>query len=743
MDEYHLDYETYSECNLKKLGQYRYACDPTTEILLCAVCRGNGPVLIWDAYASDEENAPALAMLMDISMDEEALVWAHNAPFEIAVSKYLWAKTFMCLPPAVNRWRCTAALCRVAAIPSSLSNAAAFLNIDDQKDKTGTALIKVFSVPQKLKKGAIKRTPMMSSKATVAGVKMPLPEAWQMFREYCHKDVLAERGVGERLKLLNLDGWCLEAFISDLEMNDRGIPVDTGALAKANIMIQEYEEKIGQRFTDTTGLSHTQRDKVFEWLRDRGYPALDLRANTVAEILGMDELEDDEDEEIDLTEDEDDEDAPLPPGYDISKMTPECYSALKDRALLSFAAIKKIKTMLAAACPDERIRGALVWYGAIRTGRSSSKIAQVHNMKRPTINTDSFAKLFGEPETHAVFRMIKDGSGSMDVFDQLFGPPFESVASAIRHFIGRNDGGKFLDIDLAQIEARVLAWLSGHHELLEAFRQGKDLYKITAVLLWGLVYEEVTKDERFLGKVAALACGYQGGVNAFLQMAKIYGAVIPEEKAKEVVKAYREGNAPIKNLWKDMQKCAVEAISTPGVWVPVNNKIKFGVSNKLGYPSLHMALPSGRVIQYPYPEIKLVYKIKNSKDDNKWVSIPEWRAKDAQGNKLDGVWITNEITYYGQIKQSSRWGRIKTHGGVFTENACQAVAGDFLTHGVLQSEKAGYSPVFSVHDQGIFWYQPERGNSVEGLVKAFTTVPAWAPGFPLGAEAAVTDFYTK
>jgi DNA polymerase bacteriophage-type len=80
---------------------------------------------------------------------------------------------------------------------------------------------------------------------------------------------------------------------------------------------------------------------------------------------------------------------------------------------------------------------------------------------------------------------------------------------------------------------------------------------------------------------------------------------------------------------------------------------------------------------------------------------------------------------------------------VFTENACQAVTDDFLTLGTLRAEAAGYEPMFSVHDQCLFWHRPEKGNTVEGLVKAFTEVPEWAPGFPLGAEAAITDFYTK
>jgi len=316
------------------------------------------------------------------------------------------------------------------------------------------------------------------------------------------------------------------------------------------------------------------------------------------------------------------------------------------------------------------------------------------------------------------------------------------VASCIRHFIDPGEGKQFIDADFSQIEARVLAWLSGHKELLQAFRDGKDLYKQTAAMTFGVPYDEVDKDLRFLGKVVSLACGYQGGVNAFTIMAKNYGTDVSEEKAAEVVKAYRANNAPIVNLWKSMQAAAVEAISTPGRWVAVNSLIRFGLTSALGYPSLVMELPSKRRIQYPRPSMRTIYKVKNQ-NTGKWTEIPQSRALDSDGDTLDGVWATQEITYQGQMKQSTKWGKIGTHGGVFTENASQAVAGDFLTHGTMNAEKAGYEPCFVVHDQLITHYNPDKGNTVEGLVSALCAVPEWAPGFPLNAVGGLTDFYTK
>jgi hypothetical protein len=166
-------------------------------------------------------------------------------------------------------------------------------------------------------------------------------------------------------------------------------------------------------------------------------------------------------------------------------------------------------------------------------------------------------------------------------------------------------------------------------------------------------------------------------------------------------------------------------------------------------------LPSKRKLHYPYPEIREMFKIKRPRvitedevleedDDGKeWVEIPRHQAVDAAGNIYDGVWMTYEVSYYGQIKGSVSWGRVRTHSGVLVENITQAVAGDFLNHGALCADKAGYDVSMTVHDQLVCYYHPERGNTVDGLVEALCTLPDWAPGMPLDAVGSLTEFLTK
>lgn len=700
---YHVDFETFSLADLKRFGAYRYASDPSTKILLCAISCGSGATLLWDSKATDAQNAPALKMIRAISDNPQNICYAHNAPFEIAISKYLWQKTFGCKPPALEQWRCTAALCRSAAIPSSLEQAAEFLKLDVKKDSVGKTLIRYFSVPQK------KESPTV----TINGVKTPRDTAWKMFGDYCKKDVEVEKLIHKRLAPLEFKGWLLDAFQMDLRMNDRGVRVNLEAVETAETIVAEYLEKVEARFLELTGLRTSQRDKVLQWLKERGYTGEDMTVGTVGETLSGD-----------------------------NALTPEAQEALQLRSYVSFAALKKLPTMREAACPDGRIKGMFKFWGAMRTGRYSSGIVQLQNMKRST------------PESEAIYRVICDKAIDSTDIELLYGSPVEHIATGVRHFIDPGPGRQFIDVDFSQIEARVLPWLAGDQALLQAFREGKDLYKITYANTFGISYDKVTKPNRQMGKVIVLACQYGGGVSAMDTACAMYGVTLTRKEKKETVKKWRKANPEIVAMWGHMQDAAVKAIQNPGTWVRANDKCRFGVDNKLGYRVLVMELPSGRRLQYPFPEVKEVFKVRRRKaveadaedpdiDEMEWVDIPRHQATGPDGSLYDGVWQTHEISYYGQPPTGVNWGRIRTYGSRLCENETQSVSGDFLLLGTLNAERCGYEPVVTIHDQLLSDYNPERGDSVDGMVEALCKLPSWAKDFPLNAVGGLTEFYTK
>ena len=58
----------------------------------------------------------------------------------------------------------------------------------------------------------------------------------------------------------------------------------------------------------------------------------------------------------------------------------------------------------------------------------------------------------------------------------------------------------------------MLAWLSGQYDLVEAFRDGDDVYKIMASAIYNIPVEEITNEQRFVGKTTILGCGYGMGL---------------------------------------------------------------------------------------------------------------------------------------------------------------------------------------------------------------------------------------
>ena len=484
-DSFSLDYETYSEAPLggkKGVGAHKYAEHPSTEILLAAVSKNGAEPLLWDRYYHDLE---AEELVTEMASGAENIIWAWNANFEAAISKYLFLSTFGVNAPLLHQWRCPASVARRMAIPFSLGDAAAFLGLGEQKDKRGSALIKIFSIPQTTGKRKGERIhPIKDAEmiVTVAGVKMPVHEAWQLFRAYCIQDVKTEQAAALRLKSAEFKGDILDGFQFDMIMNDRGIPVDVEALHMAKKIVDDYSGTLITEFqTITGGMVPTQVAALLPWLQERGYKGDNLRAATMDEALD-DEEEDTEENSNAMWRDD---------------ATPEAKRALAIRQAISFAAVKKIPKMIDAACSDGRVRGALMFWGAQRTGRSSGRIIQPQNFRRPTI------------ESHVqAFWDIRNGMEWSEI-EMLHGPVLEVLASTMRHFI-REPERQFLDTDFSQIEARMLAWVAGHKTLLDAFRKGEDLYKITASTIYGVPYGQITKDQRFIGKVAALACIAEG-----------------------------------------------------------------------------------------------------------------------------------------------------------------------------------------------------------------------------------------
>ena len=262
-------------------------------------------------------------------------VHAHNAPFEQAIC----SGTGMLPEITLDKWRCTQAMARIAALPESLEKCGAALNILNQKDKLGKDLIKFFSIPQE--DGTFNEPRDHRIK-------------WAQFCEYCRQDVRAEREIHHYLKArFSLVGTNLDTFQFTLRLNDTGVPVNVPALQNAQRIITEVETEAGAEFLQLTKLNITQRAKILALLQAGGLVIADMQSDTLQTALAH------------------------------PAVAPSIRRVLELYCQLSYAATKKITAMLNWVCPDDRLHGVFKFYGA-GTGRWTAGGPQVQNAKKPS-----------------------------------------------------------------------------------------------------------------------------------------------------------------------------------------------------------------------------------------------------------------------------------------------------------------------------------------------------------------------
>lgn len=327
----HLDIETYSECDLKKSGAYRYAEDPTTELLCMAYAFDDEPVQLW----KPEEPFP-YRVEEHIGLDRE--VRAHNAQFERTILTGVAGEKAGFPTLYVEQMVCTAAKCRAMGLPGALANAATALGTRP-KDDRGRIDMLALSKPRT---GKDKRwTPENA------------PERFENLYRYCMNDVEVEREIDHLLP--DLSEREQRVYRLDQQINDRGVKVDLPFVHAVIALITEYKRRLAEECRTQTGYAPTQTGKLAEWVRAHGYPQLtDLQAGTVNAASRDDAC------------------------------PPEVKRLLRVFSLYNMKAVSKYQTMLQAVCSDGRLRGMFLYHGA-GTGRWASLIVQLQNLYRPVI----------------------------------------------------------------------------------------------------------------------------------------------------------------------------------------------------------------------------------------------------------------------------------------------------------------------------------------------------------------------
>ena len=495
-----------------------------------------------------------------------------------------------------------------------------------------------------------------------------LPELY----DYCLTDVEAESDFAAALPPLTASEQA--QYWASEHVNDRGIRVDLEFCRAATEYKDEEVEDISvvlSEITDGEITAPTQTARITEYITSRA-PRDCLRSKTTKSgwTTGRTALEMLLHEESDVPE-------------DVRKVA----QARLDGANVSVAKYKKMARM-AGEDEAERIRGAFMFNTAI-TGRYSSTGAQLHNFPREV--PENAPELMDD---------VKQG--------YELETPMKTLAGLLRPSLVPAPGRVFVGGDWSAIEAMLTPWFAstyGGNAVVKKFADGLDIYVEQA--------DAMGQEDRQIGKVAVLACGFGGMGNAFVSMGLNYGLRVSYIEGQKYAQLWRNANQWAPAMWRALEKAAICAIRSPGERFYAC-RVEYMMWGKF----LCCLLPSGRVLYY-------------------------YGARLVDGKFDDPAIAYHHATYIANSNVEHP-PLIRTWGGKLCENIVQAAAADILRETIVQCEVSELAVVGHVHDEILCEAPSTRVNVWQDVLEeTMLDGPAWAEGLPLKVEMWTGDRYQK
>lgn len=650
-----IDFETYSPVNLKDCGAYPYMASPDF-----------APLIMTYRYGVDGQTKIAQGeaeikwALRGLNEREHVTFVAHNANFErLVLSRIFDYAPGTFIPP--ERFIDTMAMGRSLGFPGSLADLARALHVEE-KDSAGTALIQIFCVPSKKTGRAV--TPEER------------PEEWAAFCRYAIQDVdtMVEVYTALTTRYGGFPRGERGVWNADQRINDRGILVDAELAVRCMDIAAVVKDLHLQRMGVISGLANPNSTaQVVAWVNRRlveggvmdGQNDIPVFKDTGAPLKSVDKAS---------------------VAYLLSRtdLPRDVRTFLEERAASNAASVAKFKAMTNRLGVGNRVRGTIQYFGA-HTGRWAGRGVQLQNLPSVTAGDDEKTQAF-------VDRVMSEPAENFSISE---------LKPLIRGALMAPAGQTLTVCDYSAIEARVLAWLAGEEWVLEAFRAGRDIYIETAARMFHVPYDEA-KPLRKKGKVAVLALGYGGGINAL----KAMGAEGTDAELEEIKQTYRAANPRIAKFWADMDRAMRNRSGRVGEYITIHPKANGLVTIKL---------PSGRELFYHKLHFRTVSK------------------------------FDKEVEALHFLDPKSHRAVIPTYGGRLTENVTQAVARDVLAHALVNLDRENVPVVAHVHDEVIAegGVTVERMKELMGAGAGNPLAPPWADGLPLAAEGYYCARYRK
>lgn len=704
-----IDFETRSECDLNSRGIHNYSTDCTTKILCLAYksCKQK-EVHFWTPdlpeFGSVEQGS--LKPLLE-HIAQGGLVEAHNMLFEYFIWHEIGVTQHGFPPIPLKQWRCSLAKACANARPRSLANLAIALKTDIQKDAEGNKAMLKICKPWR-------------------GEFINDIELLNRTIKYCKIDVLTEEMCSHLLP--DLTPQKLNIWLMTQKMNIEGLPLDLELIKSAIKLEEEYIKHSNKRFFELTGIDRSsKRIQVKKFILDKyGIDLPNTTKSVVDEYLKKDSV------------------------------PQEVKEILNLMVITNQSAAKKYKKMLGLVSQDGRIRDIL-WYHGATTGRYSGKGIQIQNFKSRGIISKDFEKMAEDIKTKNFSQLQSQYTDVMSL-----------IASASRGVIIPPENKSLVVSDYSAIEARIVFWLCECEQALDIFRNDKCIYRDMASKIYKTTVDNVTNDQRQLGKQIILGLGYGMGFVKFLITLRGYDMFFNKKDIISIIGFDRYQEYLNKVLMILQPKKYFSSIELKEAeWRSEYSKSIFNVLKEvrldvnLVLDELVFAKYLVDLYRFNYPEVSQYWKkleqaymqtaetgettfankISFRSDNvNLYAVLPSDREITYPNFSIDNG---SKLSYDNNVVTEKRVTRAKLYGGKMLENVSQAIASDITTTSAFNMLKGGkYIPCLQVHDENGAWVDIFE-EDIEEFNKLMVTMPNWAEGLPIKCETHVAQRYGK
>lgn len=702
----HCDAETFSRVSLSEAGAANYFDDESTGIHVWGYLPQGGEIealtvrqIFFESSGQISKRTPKWVI------DEfRALVKNPSTRFVAHNAKFeirCYKRFLQHLfgPIDIDRWICTMAKAHAHGLPGSLENMANALHLKHRKMESKD-FEKLFSY---------------NPKTGRPWQYYQLPELFEKMYTYNGQDIYVEAEADETLD--DLTPYETLVWQIDHQINDHGVLFDLPLVTKINEWVEREKAATAADFREIVNFNPTQRPKFKQWLAAQGVPVRNTKKPTLlAAKSGASKLVCD---------------------------TIDAFIGANKSSLAKYSAILR-RTDSMGVVKESKV------YSRAHTRRWGSVGIQLDNLATPRYSIPHLAENVMAC-TLEQFEFLYEGNTTL------------ALSSLLRGTIISRPDHEFFIGDYAQMEQRVLAWLAGQQDALEAAKRKEDPYCLQASKVYRT---EITKKDprRQVGKINVLAFGFEGGIGACNKFARdldadlealYYSMYVPTATGEERENAkrsyvmhkkrkdehnakverdgkgeyidpgtieeclaadllkqrWRQANKEIVQYWSDVQNAAINAVQNPGSVYAVgpNKNVSFFMHRQF----LICRLPSGGHICYPFPRVTVTKRGKKT------------------------------LSYMFEDKENgNRWVRESTYGGKLTENIVQATQRDLLADAMIRLHRIGYQIILHVHDEIVCEIRKGFG-TLEVFQQAMAKKAKWCTDLPVDVEAFITERYRK